>query len=269
VSMSGVRLLPKLIGASLRAQTQYPTSAIARTIGQFFGNGIEILAVWALFDRFGAVRGWEFGEVAVFYGFVHVMFAIADALSRGFDVLGTDLLRTGEFDRLLLRPRTLTLQLIGHEFRISRAGRLAQGLAVLFIGAQLVGLEWTAATIALALWAIAGGVALFFALLVLQGTLSFWTIQSLEVANVLTYGGVQAAQFPLSLYNDWLRGVLTFVIPLACVAYFPVVSILGHPDPLGSPAWFAPVAPVAGFVVLGLAFVAWRFGVRHYTSTGS
>jgi ABC-2 type transport system permease protein len=267
--MSGLLLLLKLIGASLRSQAQYPTSAIVLTVGQFFATAVEIVAVWALFDRFGAVDGWQFGEVAVFYGLVHVMFAIADVLSRGFEVLGTDLVRTGEFDRLLLRPRALALQLIGHEFRISRTGRLAQALIVLFVGAQAVDVTWSVGIIALTVWTITGGIALFFGLLVLQGTLSFWTIQSLEVTNVLTYGGVQAAQFPLSIYDSWLRGVLTFVVPLACVAYFPVVRILGHADPLDSPAWLAPITPAAGFLMLGLALLAWRSGVRHYTSTGS
>ena len=267
--MSGFRLLMRLAWASLRAQAQYPASAIMLTIGQFVGNGIEILAVWALFDRFGNVKGWSLGEVAVFYGFVNMMFAIADLLCRGFDVLGTEFLRTGDFDRVLLRPRTATLQLMAHEFRISRIGRFAPGLVVLLIGAHALNLEWTATSIAIALWAGAGGVALFFALVVLQATMSFWTIESLEVMNVVTYGGVQAAQFPLSLYNGWLRGALTYVVPLACVAYFPVLLILGRPDPLGTPAWLGAVTPIAGFLFLGIAFVAWRFGVRHYTSTGS
>jgi ABC-2 type transport system permease protein len=267
--MSGLHLLLRFIGASLCAQAQYPTSTLLLTLGQFLGTAMEIAAIWALFDRFGSVRGWTLGEVGVFYGLVHVMFAIADVLGRGFDVLGTDLIRTGEFDRLLLRPRALTLQLIGHDFRISRAGRLVQALLVLFMGAHLAGVEWTVSAIALALWAIAAGVALFFGLIILQGTLSFWTIQSLEVAHVFTYGSVQAAQFPLSIYNDWFRRILTFVIPLACVAYFPVIGILGRPEPGGSPAWLAIVTPVAGFIVLGLALLAWRCGVRHYTSTGS
>ena len=158
---------------------------------------------------------------------------------------------------------------MGHEVRISRVGRLLQGLVVLVMGSQLAAVDWNAASVALALWAVAGGVALFFGVLVLQGTMSFWTIESLEVANVVTYGGVQAAQFPLSLYNGWLRGLLTFIVPLACVAYFPVMLILGKPDPLGTPAWFGAVAPLAGFVFLVLSFVAWRFGMRHYCSTGS
>lgn len=267
--MSDIRLLLRLIAASLRAQAQYPASAIMLTVGQFVGTAIEIIAVWALFDRFGSVRGLQFGEVAVFYGLVNIMFAIADVLTRGFEVLGTDFLRTGEFDRVLLRPRAVTLQLIGHEFRISRSGRFLQGLGVLLVGAHLAGLDWSLPATAMALWAVAGGVALFFGVLVLQGTMSFWTIESLEVANVVTYGGVQAAQFPLSLYSDWFRGFLTFVVPLACVAYFPVLVILGKPDPLGTPMWFGVIAPLAGFIFLALSFCAWRFGIRHYTSTGS
>jgi ABC-2 type transport system permease protein len=158
---------------------------------------------------------------------------------------------------------------MAHEFRISRVGRFAQGLVVLLIGAHAIGLEWSAGSVAMALWAGASGVALFFALVVLQGAMSFWTIESLEVVNVVTYGGVQAAQFPLSLYSGWLRGALTYVVPIACVAYFPILLILGKADPLGAPPWFGAVAPLAGFAFLGLAFVVWGFGVRHYTSTGS
>ena len=269
LSVSGVGVLFRLIGASVRSQAQYPASAIMLTVGQFFAAIIEIVAVWALFDRFGNVHGWRFGEVAIFYGLVNIMFAVADVLTRGFDVLGKDFVRTGAFDRLLLRPRSLTLQLVGHDFRLSRVGRLLQGLIVLSVGSGMAHVTWSATAIVLALWAVAGGIALFFGLLVLQGTMSFWTIEGLELANVLTYGGVQAAQFPLSLYSVWFRGFLTFIVPLACVAYFPVLAILGRADPLGAPAWLGYVSPAAGFIFLGVSFLVWRFGVSHYTSTGS
>jgi ABC-2 type transport system permease protein len=184
-------------------------------------------------------------------------------------VLGTDFLRTGAFDRLLLRPRALALQLMGHDFRISRAGRLLQGLAVIVFASVQAGIAWTPATLALALFAVAGGVALFLGILVLQATLSFWTVEGLEVANVLTYGGVEAAQYPLSVYARWFRQLLTFVVPLACVAYYPALTILGRADPLGAPAWVGAVSPLAGFVFLAAAFWVWGRGLRHYASTGS
>jgi ABC-2 type transport system permease protein len=267
--MGSAALFLRLVKASLLGQARYPASASMLTLGQFLATGIEVIAIWALFHRFGDVQGWTLGEVAVFYGLANCMFAIADALGRGFDVLGTEFLRTGTFDRLLLRPRPLALQLMGHDVRVSRLGRLMQGVAVLAFGSVQAGVAWTPEAVAVALFALAGGVALFLGILVLQGTLAFWTVESLEIAHVLTYGGVQAAQYPLALYARWFRRVLTFIVPLACVAYYPVLAILGKADPLGAPRWAGMVSPLAGFVFLAAAFMAWRLGLRHYTSTGS
>ena len=91
----------------------------------------------------------------------------------------------------------------------------------------------------------------------------------LEGMNVLTYGGVQASQFPLSIYARWFRVFLTFVVPIGCVAYFPVLAILGKPDPLGAPSWFLFASPLAGFAFLGASFLGWRIGLARYSSTGS
>jgi ABC-2 type transport system permease protein len=267
--MNALSLLGRYMSASVRAQMQYPASAILMAVGQFVATILDVVAIWVLFARFGAVDGWRFGDVAMFFGLISISFAIADFLSRGFDMLGTEFIKTGNFDRILLRPRTATLQLIGHDFRFNRAGRLAQGLVVTVIGTQSLGFHWTVPTIALALWTIAGGVALFVGLMVIQGALAFWTTESLEVMNLLTYGGVQAAQFPLGLYEKWFRNFLIFVVPIGCVAYFPVLAILGKPDPLGTPSWLLPLTPLAGFAFLGVSFIAWRAGVAKYTSTGS
>ena len=210
-----------------------------------------------------------FRLVAMFFGMISVSFAIADFLSRGFDVFGAEFVKTGGFDRVLLRPRSAALQLIGHEFRLARIGRFAQGLLIIGLDTSALSLQWDVGKVALAVWIVAGRVALFFALMVFQATLAFWTVESLEVMNVLTYGGVEAAQFPLSIYAEWFRNFLIFVVPLGCVAYFPVLAILGKPDPLGAPDWLLPLTPAAGFVFLGASFLAWRFGVSKYTSTGS
>jgi ABC-2 type transport system permease protein len=267
--MNALALYGRYVATSLRAQAQYPTATLMLTAGHCAATAIEILGVFALFDRFGPVGGWSFGEAALFYALVNIMFSLADMLSRGFEVFGTDFVRTGAFDRVLLRPRAAALQLAGHEVRLSRLGRLLQASVVLIFATNLAPIAWDASTIAIAVWAVAGGVALFAGILVLQATLAFWTVDSLEIMNVLTYGGVQAAQYPLNIYAAWFRQVLTFGLPLACVAYYPVLAILKQPDPLGAPDWFLPLAPIAGFAFLALSFVAWRAGMARYSSTGS
>jgi ABC-2 type transport system permease protein len=264
-----LHLYGRYVAASVRSQLAYPASFAMMTIGAFWITIIEFVGVWALFRRFGQIGGWRLGDVALFYGLVSVIFAIADAVTRGFDVFGPTFVKTGDFDRLLLRPRSPALQLLGYELRLTRIGRFAQGALVFAIGAALTGFHWTPAAVAILAFAVAGGVALFSGLLVLQATLAFWTVESLEVANVLTYGGEAAAEYPMNVYAAWFRDFLIFGVPIGCVTYLPMLAAMGRPDPLGSPAWLGPVAPAAGFLFLAVSLFIWRFGIRRYASTGA
>lgn len=264
-----MRLFLHYVGACLRVQAQYPGSTLLLTLAQTIGSAIDLVVIWALFERFDGVHGFRLGEVLTFYGFANLEFAIADMITRGLDAFGTQFVRTGQFDRLLLRPRALMLQLMGHDVRISRLGRIVQSVAALALATERAPIDWSFSHLALALFAVAGGVALFVGLLILQATLAFWTVESLEIANVFTHGGAQAAQFPLAIYGRWFRRILTFCVPIACVTYFPMLAILERPDPLGSPRWLQPLTPTLGFAFLAITFLAWRHGVRRYTSTGS
>jgi ABC-2 type transport system permease protein len=259
----------RYIRASLRSQLQYPGSFLLTSVGAFVATGADFVALWALFARFRQIRGWNFGEVALFYAVIGTSFAIADGLIRGFDVFGPQFVKTGDFDRLLVRPRSTVLQLLGHELRLTRLGRVAQALVVWAIAVHLTSVSWTWFAWTTLLFAVLGGIALFAGILILQATLAFWTVESLEIANTLTYGGVEAAQYPLDVYAHWFRNFLTFVVPLACVSYFPVAAVLGRGEHTGVTAWLLPLTPALGFVFLALSLWVWRFGVRHYTSTGS
>jgi ABC-2 type transport system permease protein len=266
--MNGARLYLRYAAASLRGQMQYPGSFLLLNLGQFAATGIEILAIWALFRIFGHVGGWSLAQVAVFYGLANAGFGIADPATRGFDVFGPEFVKTGAFDRVLLRPRAASLQVLGYELRL-RFGRLVQAAIVFALGAAALRLAWTPAHVLLVIWILAGNAALFGGILVLQATLSFWTVEGLEVANILTYGGVQAGQYPMSIYAAWFRDFLTYVVPIGCIAYFPVVALLGVPDPLGAPAWLLPLTPAVGLLFLGLALQVWGLGVAKYASSGS
>ena len=267
--MNAIRLYGRYVGVSLRSQMQYPGAFLLTSVGAFAATGIDFIAVWALFSRFRHIEGWQFGEIALFYGVISVSFALADGFTRGFDVFGEQFVKTGDFDRLLVRPRSTVLQLLGYEFRATRIGRFLQGALVWALGVHLTSIAWTWQVWATLLFAVAGGAALFSGILILQATLAFWTVESLEIANALTYGGVEAAQYPLDIYARWFRNFLTFVVPLGCVSFFPVAVVLGRADRTGVAPMVALLAPALGFAFLGVSLWLWKLGVRHYTSTGS
>jgi ABC-2 type transport system permease protein len=264
--LDNLRLYGRYIGISFRGQMQYRASFIMLSLGHFLMTGLEFAGIWALFARFESLGDWSLPEVALFYGIINVSFSLCDATSRGFDVFST---KNGEFDRILLRPRSTALQLAGQELTLRRIGRLSQGLLVLLWAAHTLGIPWTPDRILLLLFTILGGACLFYGLIVFQATLSFWTTESLEIFNTMTYGGVETAQYPLAIYRPWFRRFFTYVIPLACISYYPSLALLDRPDPLGSTVLFQWFAPFIGIAFLILSLQVWQFGVRHYRSTGS
>jgi ABC-2 type transport system permease protein len=266
--MNGLQLYWRFTVVNIRAEMLYPSSFVLRLTSQFFVTIIEFGGLWALFARFHHIRGWTFAQVALFYGIAALSFAIADALSRGFEWVGPLLIKTGNFDRILLRPRSTALQIVGRDIQLSSLGRFLQGVVVLCVAVWLLKPDWGVTQWLILAWGGAGGVALFFGLQMLEGVLAFWTTEALELVNLLTYGGEAAAQYPLNIYAAWFRKVLIYFVPIGCSLYFPVALVLGRGAP-GVPPWLALLTPASGFAFLLLALGAWRIGIRHYTSTGS
>jgi ABC-2 type transport system permease protein len=263
-----LHLYLRYLDISLRSQMQYRTSFVFQALGHFMITGLEFVAIAAMFQRFGQINSWTLEQMGLFYGIISVAFAIAEAVPRGFDIFPS-LIKNGDFDRILLRPRSEAFQILGQGFQLMRIGRFTQGLFVLVWAAQRLDMSWVPSNIALLLFAILGGTCLFSGLFVLQAALCFWTTESLEIVNCTTYGGVEAAQFPITIYRPWFRAIFTFVIPLATINYFPAHAILDLPETLGSTRLMQWISPLAGVIFLFVSLRLWRFGVRHYTSTGS
>lgn len=261
--MSSLRLYLTYIKITIVSQMEYKTSFILMTTGNFVLQVIEFIGILALFERFGHIKGWTLYEVAVFFGVISCAFAIAECFGRGYDVFPRHV-RMGTFDQMLLRPRSTTLQLLGSEFQLMRVGRLLQGLLVMVFGLmhldQSIGVE----AYFLIFLSILGGVCIFTGLFVLQATMSFFTIQSLEVMNAFTYGGVQIAQYPINIYKKWFQRLFTTVLPIGAISYFPLSAILRD----GSYT-LAYMTPFIGLMFLLITLLIFRLGTRYYCSTGS
>lgn len=255
----------KYLSIMFRSQMQYRTSFWLMMAGQFFVPFLVFAGVYFLFQRFGHIEGWTFPEVALCFGVIHMAFSLSECFARGFDAFSS-LVAGGDFDRLLVRPRGTVLQVLGSRFEFSRVGRLLQSVFVLAVALANLQVEWNVVKGIVLLLMIVSGVMIFTGIFMLAASLCFWTIQGLEVANIFTDGGKEMAQYPLSIYDKWVRTFFTFIIPFACVNYLPLLYIVGKAE--GS-ALLYMLTPLAGCLFLVPCLWVWRFGVRHYRSTGS
>lgn len=262
---SQLSIFCKLISVCLRSQMQHRASFFMLTAAHFLATFVEITAIWVLFDRFKTLQGWSLEQLALIYGIIHMGFAVAEGAARGFDTFDR-LLKYGDFDRILLRPMGTFFQIAARDVQLMRLGRFCQGLVVLLWSCHKLHISLASSESLVIVFAIIGTSCLFYGLFVIQAAICFWSTETLELMNITTYGGVESGQYPISIYNKGFRLFFTFVVPLGCVAYYPIAAILKIENiPLGLGA----LLPSCGILFLVAATKLWHFGVRHYHSTGS
>jgi ABC-2 type transport system permease protein len=257
-----------LLGARLRGQMQYKASFVL----QIFGNSLlhlgEMVAILFLFDSFGTLGGWRAGEVAFLYGMSSLSFGIAHVVATGLDTF-SDQIRRGEFDRVMTRPMSAFLQVLGSDLQLRQLGGVVQGVVALTIAFALTDISWTPGRVVYTVVAIASAATLFVALFSLEATFCFWTTEGIEAVNSVTYGGSYVTIYPLHIFDDWLRNFFLWIVPLGFVIYFPALYVLDKPTPLDLPGWLRFVAPFAAIGFWLVALWLWRLGVRRYRSTGT
>ncbi len=261
--MSELSLYLKYVSMTIKSQLEYRASFIFMSLGHFTITFIEFVGMYSLFLRFNQINGWQIYEVSLFYGLINISFACAEAIGRGFDIFH-NYVRAGTFDRILTRPRSLVFQVISSEFQIMRVGRLIQGILVLVWGLMNINVHLGAVDYILLVYSCISSIVFFIALMIFQATLSFFSVESLEIMNSFTYGGVQTAQYPLDIYKKWFQKIFIYLIPIGSVNYFPIAAILNRSSYL-----LGFLTPLIGFVFFALSILSFNLGTRYYCSTGS
>jgi ABC-2 type transport system permease protein len=192
-------------------------------------------------------------------------FALAECFGRGFDSF-SGIISNGEFDRIMVRPRNEVLQVVGSRIELTRIGRLLQALIIFIYVFRTSSIVWSTDKIITLILMLIGGVCLFFGLFMIYASICFFTLEGLEFMNIFTDGGRELAQYPLDIYKKWVVKFFTFVVPLAFVNYYPFLYIIGKNNGYGTLYMFSPIFSVLFLVP---SYLLWRFGVRHYKSTGS
>jgi ABC-2 type transport system permease protein len=261
------RVYRALAGAALRTEAQYRANLALWILGGVAYQGVGFAFIWVIIRQFGTLAGWPLGEIAFLYGMrltAHAIFAVPFAELFGIDYI----IRQGQFDRYLVRPVNPFIQVITGRLRLQTLGDVAGGITLLAVAARLVPIAWTPTAVAYLIAALVGGALIEAGLQTIVCALAFrmFSVTSLRifVDNILTtFGG-----YPLSILSAATRFGLTFIVPLAFIAYFPAAILLNRSSQLAVPTVLAAAAPAAGAVLFTAALWFWHRQINHYTSSG-
>lgn len=242
---------------------QYKTSFFLMVLGQFLASFSAVAVIYFMMSRFHRVDGYTFNEILLCFAVTSMSFSLSECFARGFDQF-PQMLGDGTFDRIMVRPRSVMLQVLGSKVELSRIGRLVQSTIVFAYAIPRSGIVWTWEKSLTLILMMGCGMLIFSGLFIIYAALCFFTTQGLEFMNVLTDGGREFGSYPFSIYGEGVLKFLTFVVPLALFQYYPFLYLIGR-----SENKFYMILPLISLVFLIPCYLIWRLGIRHYKSTGS
>lgn len=253
--------------ASVRGAMQYKLNLLVGIATGVVYQGSGFAFVWVVLQRFPSLAGWSLEQVAFLYGLRLV--AHAAWLVPMTAIVGIEwLVREGEFDRYLLRPLNPLVQMMTtRTMRVGGLGDLITGVGILAVAAVVADVRWTPATIGLAALAILGGALIEGGIQLAIASLSFRLLSVFEISHFADDIFSRFGSYPLKVFGGGVEWILTFVVPVAFVAYVPASVILDQDMRLAT--WAALLPPLIGVVIFALAYWVWERQLRHYQSTGS
>jgi len=257
-----------LVGAQVRSYTSYRASFLIDMATTAVVPLLDLAVLLAVFRVTPAVGGFNAAEVLVMFGISCFAFALADIAVGEIEKLRL-YVRAGDLDAVLVRPLPVLGQLLAGGFAFRRVGRLLVATIVLAVALHRAHVQLNPARAVLLVVAPVAGAVLFSAIFIGFATVAFWWIDSGEFANGFTYGGRDFTSYPVNVYGQVFRHVFAYGLGFAFVSYYPTLALLGRPDPLGLPDFVAWSSPAVAVVAALLSAAVWRFGIRHYRSTGS
>ena len=94
-------------------------------------------------------------------------------------------------------------------------------------------------------------------------TLSFWFIR-IENILVIFQTMYEAGRWPIGIYPNWLKFILTFIVPIAFAITVPARALTGR---LTTEALALDVGLAVVMLVVSRLF--WRIGLRNYSGASA
>jgi len=253
----------KYMKLHFKKMMQYKTSFILSFISQVFIFFTYYFTIIALFDKFSNVNGFSLYEVLLTFSIIQFGYSINEVFARGIDHFDR-LIIQGEYDRILVRPRNVLLQVLGYEMDFTKISRVIQAIIILVIALVNINIIWSFDKVLTLILMLISSCLIFFGIFLISASYCFITLEGLETRNMITDGGKHMSQYPIGIFQKGFRFVFTFIIPYAFVNYYPLMYLLNRTD--NSLFMYSPLLI---FIFLIPCFIIFKVLSKKYTSAGS
>lgn len=247
----------------LKGELEYRVNFILSFLSQILVFFTYYFIILALFTKFNNIKGFTLYEVLLCFSIIQFGYAFNEVFARGVDRFD-DLIIRGDFDRLLLRPKNIILQVLCSNSDFVKTSRIIQSLIVMIVALAHLNIEWNILKVITLILMLISSCVIFFGIFLAAAAYCFFTVQGLEVRNVFTDGGKHMAQYPIGVFKKGFVYFFTFIIPYAFVNYYPLLFFIGKSDNI-----LYAFSPILVILYLIPCILLFYFGMKRYSSVGS
>lgn len=258
-----IKLYVSFLVVSLKRMMEYRVDCLVGMVSQITFQIIELIFIWIIFQNTDNIAGWSFEHLLLLYGVMMLSVSINDLLFDSTYDIGKRLIRKGKFDIILLRPVHPLISVLGESETSTALGYMV--LSVVLIVSTLMKLQITITVsfiIKILYFGILGGL-IMGGIQTIFSISGFWTYKSNEVVWSV-FQLHKLAEYPIEIYNKFIRILITFILPFAFTAYYPTLDYLGL-----SESNLIYIIPFVVIFVWIIAIKVWNLALKKYRSTGN
>src|SRR4030095_8555258 len=222
----------------LKVLMEYRASFILGACSAFVWQASSIAMVWVVMQKVPSLNGWSYDEVLLVYGLITLAKSINHMFADNLWTLGRIYIRSGGFDRFLVRPIDPLFHLLADRFCQDGVGNFLVGAVLVIKSSIALDIDWTPLKLLMLIVGVVSGGFIFIALNLITCVAAFWIVDSVPVTR-LVFDNHLFAQYPLSIYPRGISILLTWIIPYGFASFYPASYLLGRDA--GNIAWFGPL----------------------------
>jgi ABC-2 type transport system permease protein len=257
-----------MVKAGLKSEMQFRANFIIEVVFGLVYQTIGFAFIWVVLGKFQAIGGWTLQEVILLYGIQlagHALWSLSFSHILNVEAM----VRLGEYDTMLIRPLPISLQFMFTQVRVAILGDVIGAVILLGAGIRQAGVDWTPAKVLFLVLAVIGSGLVRGAIDLAGSALIFRTLSAGYAQWMTEMVFKQFGSYPLDIFATRLQNFLTWVIPVAFVAWVPAAVLLDRTSALPFPAWLAWCTPLLGVAMMSAGWWLFLRESRQYQSSGT
>lgn len=260
--LDNISLYFSFLKNSLKEILIYRIDCIVGIISQFIVQLVSLVFIFIVFQNTQNIAGWNFKQILLLYGVTRIPVGIANYCFDSLYDIGPKYIRRGDFDKILLRPVHPLISIIGSSREFAAITDLFLGLGITIYMLIQLSIPITAILIIkIIIFSIIGAL-IIGAIDTIFSISSFWTYRSNEIIWSF-YRMYTFTEYPITIYNKFIKILITVILPFAFVGYYPTMAYLGLND------YMIYLSPLIAIILWIIAFKLWDLALNRYRSTGN